>query len=739
MVSSWLETLSSRLHSRIDSRQFDNLHCYIFATCSLSQKSTDERVDSSLYVKQHLAMASMSPEYREVVGAEGEIIEHAGPDVSSLSGYKSHVTDRTPSALLPPLNRPHGFHNSSVGAKSFSTSRMAFMRRPKRQDPGAAKIGRGSNRDTEDQSCDDASTNNTEEFGITENARSASVSVLESGGSANSEGSIKRRVVRLERTIAEQTAWLRNKFDLEESDTLLDSCSGALVRKILLQGRVHITSSSICFYAKIFGNVTKEKWPFSSIRSVRKRRGGFVANSVKITFVNSEVAPVIIASLNRRDQLLAIIASRLSVLSPSGPDSTDRAVSVDEESEYNSDGLAALDSAVPDDRNRSDRSNCSTSHMSASDVPSRNSREGHHSLGSISDDGSHPMVSRETSKDGNPIIPQNFVWYHDGDPIDKVHGHEFERRVKQARCVFDVPAVIVFNALFMGDWFVSYLRECNHFDVEATDWYLDKKDGYRRRDLKYRRPLTYRIGPRETRVQDAQRYSFVKDGGVIIESESISLEAPFGDYFRVESYFELRPQNVGKECELTASIAVHFTKSTMLRSKIESGALAETKITLGTLVDLGKQRVAEVASTPEVRKYLHNLHRQNDSHNRSKARLKANPLPAAPQVNSLQTTDCCIPESDNRSHRSDGNVKYGRAAPVIDAENSSNTIIHMHDVTTAHALRILAVVSLLSVCILLFLVLLSFRRMKEEFKLLQVIVQGLEKSQSLHSTSCKSS
>lgn len=677
-------------------------------------------------------MTSVNEDAREVARTQNETLEHANNDSISLSGAKNNAADRTPSGLLPPLNRSHGFHNSSSNAKSFSTSRMVFMRRPKRLDSAASKVGRGSCRDSEDQSCDDTLPTSAEEFGVSEYPRSSSSPVLDSQGSSNFDGSLKRRGTRSEKVNTEQTVWLRNKFSLEESDTLLDSCSGALVRKILLQGRVYITSSSICFYAKIFGNVTKERWSFYSIRSVRKRRGGFVANSIKITFVDPEVTPVIIASLNRRDQLLAIVASRMSVLSPAGFDSTDRTVSVDDESEDNSDGVVPIDSNAVDERNRSDRSNCSTSHMSTSDAPSRNSREGRRSFASTSDDGLHLFPSGEANKDENPPFPENFVWYHRGDPVNRVHGHEFKRRNEQARCVFDVPVVVAFNALFMGGWFVSYLRECNHFDVEATEWYTDNRDGYRRRDLKYRRPLSYRIGPKETRVQDAQRYSYMKDGGVLIESESISLEAPFGDYFRVEFYFELRPQKHGRECELIASIAVHFTKSTMLRSKIESGALAETKITLGTLVDLGKQRVAEVASTPEVTKFLRNLRRHNQSHGGSEVRLKEDPPVPAPKINGLQPQEYCIAEPDNRSHRF-----VGAMSPVSKPEVSNETIIHMHDVMSAQVLRILAVVSLLAVCVLLFLVLLSFRRMKHEFKVLQVIVQELQKSPSHLSTSCE--
>jgi len=45
-----------------------------------------------------------------------------------------------------------------------------------------------------------------------------------------------------------RTLWLRDKFQLEESEKLLESCSAALVRKILLQGRLYVTSRNLIFY-----------------------------------------------------------------------------------------------------------------------------------------------------------------------------------------------------------------------------------------------------------------------------------------------------------------------------------------------------------------------------------------------------------------------------------------------------------------------------------------------------------
>eukprot|EP00171_Calliarthron_tuberculosum_P020917 IDg20917t1 len=144
------------------------------------------------------------------------------------------------------------------------------------------------------------------------------------------------------------------------------------------------------------------------------------------------------------------------------------------------------------------------------------------------------------------------------------------------------------------------------------------KMGFVRRDVSFRRPLGYRIGPKETRVKETQRYCFISDGGVRVELEGYNLDAPFGDYFRVESYFELQPVNNGRHCELVAFLSLQFTKSTMLKSKIESGALSETKEAFTKLIEMGKDRIAEVTPKAHVAAWL----KQAESHKLADQRPK---------------------------------------------------------------------------------------------------------------------
>lgn len=128
---------------------------------------------------------------------------------------------------------------------------------------------------------------------------------------------IKRRKQKYFRWVAEQTVRMHERFDIYPADPLLASCSAALLNKILLQGRLYITTHNILFYKNIFGKITKETFSYMSLKQDEKRRGGFVANAIKLHFADKNVSPITIGSLNHRKKVINLIQERLSILNPS--------------------------------------------------------------------------------------------------------------------------------------------------------------------------------------------------------------------------------------------------------------------------------------------------------------------------------------------------------------------------------------------------------------------------------------
>jgi VAD1 Analog of StAR-related lipid transfer domain/GRAM domain len=211
--------------------------------------------------------------------------------------------------------------------------------------------------------------------------------------------------------------------------------------------------------------------------------------------------------------------------------------------------------------------------------------------------------------------PQS-LWSTSDDPFDSIAGREYARRVEQARTELSAPVQRAFELLVASDW----LRQVNvtngNTDVEITPWERCADDGFMMRMLTFSRALGYRIGPKVTRVVETHKYSFTSAGGVVVETSGHNVDVPFGDNFRVESYIELTPIAAPDASAIPAfsgaasaavssstsssirtlmvvSVAVYFAKSSMLRSTIESGTLAETKATFTRMVDLAALHVDE--------------------------------------------------------------------------------------------------------------------------------------------------
>lgn len=443
-----------------------------------------------------------------------------------------------------------------------------------------------------------------------------------------SEVSKSRKKTREERQLrfaAEQQLWLRQKFDFQESEQLIASFSAALFRHILLQGRMYITSSSICFYTKLFGKVTKETFLFSSMARVKKRRGGLVANAVKIFFLDTALPPVVIGSLNHRERAYSLIQERLRVLNPAAA----------EHKENDDDGSGAsvasapaecddgyLDGDFQNDVDPSKPISLSSNHSRDDTEITRHVSNGLNSdpIGRNSNiilrnsDSSIPSSQNNSDIDPADISRHSqtvddltnstmLMWATPDDVFDRVHGSAFAKKTERAQVVLNATVKEAFNELFLSEWLKQYHETSNNRDVTFTEWER-APDGYMTRVVHFRRPLAYKIGPKETRVKETQRYSFTGDGGVIVELAGENVDAPYGSYFVVETFFELTAHGDGSETMFVVSVALNFLKSTMLQSKIESGALSETKIAYQRLAELAASRMeeyrAEVADQPAV-------------------------------------------------------------------------------------------------------------------------------------------
>lgn len=418
-----------------------------------------------------------------------------------------------------------------------------------------------------------------------------------------------RREERQLRNIAEQLTFLRGKFDLKPSENLIAYFSAAILRhRILIQGRIFITTSYICFYSRIFGKVTKDSFEFTSIKRVKKRRGGLV-NAIKISFLDDAVSPVVLASLNNREKVLELIQDRLRVLNPAAAERKD-----DDEGSVASAGSARDDSdgrsVEGNDAYQSNPTNGSSITLST-----RNSIENAHPDTISARDPSKDHSDADSAHDVNTSddFQSKLIWQTPDDVMGRVSSNSYDKKNERARVVLDAPVKEVFNILYMSDWLKKYHEDVKNRDVTISDWERGE-DGFMKRQVDFRRPLGYKIGPKETRVKETHRYSFTKDGGVLIEIQGENLDVPYASCFFVESFFELDPcGNAARQTLMVASVAVHFVKSTFLQGTIESGALNETKTTFQRLACMAKDRISQ-HNAEKLRNRVDKLHAANRVH-----------------------------------------------------------------------------------------------------------------------------
>ena len=105
----------------------------------------------------------------------------------------------------------------------------------------------------------------------------------------------------------------RDLFELEPSEELEDEYSCALHKKILLQGRMYVFTSKVCFFSNVFGYITKKTLDLKAVTSVRKTNNMGFSNSIEIVY-NGKV--YFFTSFLYRNEAYKIIVRRWTAAAP---------------------------------------------------------------------------------------------------------------------------------------------------------------------------------------------------------------------------------------------------------------------------------------------------------------------------------------------------------------------------------------------------------------------------------------
>ena len=168
-------------------------------------------------------------------------------------------------------------------------------------------------------------------------------------------------------------------------------------------------------------------------------------------------------------------------------------------------------------------------------------------------------------------------------------------------------------------------EERRHRELCVTPWRAHRGYGHAR-DLTFVAPTNASIGPRETHCHQTQSYRAYRasarrknenekpeepetddasrdDVALVVDTSQVQKDIPYGDYFRVESRWEVRPAPprllpdgetvLNERCEVWVGLRIPFQKTTMLRKVIEKSALEESRQSAQGVLTLVDRRLAE--------------------------------------------------------------------------------------------------------------------------------------------------
>eukprot|EP00824_Muranothrix_gubernata_P007263 TRINITY_DN19310_c0_g1_i1.p1 TRINITY_DN19310_c0_g1~~TRINITY_DN19310_c0_g1_i1.p1 ORF type:complete len:1035 (+),score=233.77 TRINITY_DN19310_c0_g1_i1:37-3105(+) len=106
--------------------------------------------------------------------------------------------------------------------------------------------------------------------------------------------------------VQEQNQRFRKLFSLPEDENLLTDCACALLRSILLQGRLYISENYLCFFSNILGHKSSEVIPIQDVVRVEKATTVFIPNAIEI---HTEEAKFFFGSFLNRNKIYDLVST----------------------------------------------------------------------------------------------------------------------------------------------------------------------------------------------------------------------------------------------------------------------------------------------------------------------------------------------------------------------------------------------------------------------------------------------
>ncbi|KAH3743144.1 GRAM domain family protein [Pelomyxa schiedti] len=365
-----------------------------------------------------------------------------------------------------------------------------------------------------------------------------------------------------------------SKFNLSPQETLLYETFCGLYKVIPIHGRMYLSQQHICFYCKLFGTETKEEINFRDVISLTKKIKPVFLPGIEIVTQNNVY---FFCSFVSRDKAFQKITELWEATS-AAITATEYAAGlahppVEPETTTVTQVSSPTDSEKPSPQPVVETS---ASPLQMESTPARK------------EDTSPPRTEEPaTSSQLCETLPID-------TELDEDSSHRAEaflacQLTELLRCDFPIPVKTFFEYFYSSSTSFTSLFHSDHGDKDlvVTDWAVHPTYGIVR-EKRYQVPVVAPIGPNTSRVVETQSY-YNKNSSkqLVVQTISVMLDIPYGDYFRIEAKWEVTPRDTG--CTLVVSSGVNFSKRTLMKGTILSSAMKQTRESYNRWVILAKE------------------------------------------------------------------------------------------------------------------------------------------------------
>lgn len=385
-------------------------------------------------------------------------------------------------------------------------------------------------------------------------------------------------------TIKRNIDFHNNFHSLDLTDRLVDDFACALSREILLQGRIYLSESYICFNSNLLGWVTNLVIQLEEVVKIEKRStAGLFPNAISIETVDGTLHTF--ASFLSRDQTYELMLTLWK--GKTGKSNNDLTLTSEDELENN-----AIDS--PNKNIESYILSLDGDDEEDNDVQSL-------------DNSGEDEEEEESELDIEEVLSTKLIKLKSESPYTNngpdahaptaANYEKLEAEIELVDEVIDAPMGIVFAILFgpYTKFQTNFLETHDGSEIsEISDFRPSEEDpAVLERKYIYRRALGYSIGPKSTKCEVTETIEHLNFADyIVVVSTTVTPDVPLGGVFSVKTRYVFSWANEN-HTNLLIYHHVEWTGRSWMKSVIEKLSLSGLTATTKELIKELKEEIVK--------------------------------------------------------------------------------------------------------------------------------------------------